>query len=281
MDSTPTLIHQTEKKWLHILSKGILRIFRETLLPSHDHNHHFRVWHYAKDLLLITGKSRSYKPYELENLIIASFFHDAGMTVTTDKKHGLESRKQCESFFRAYRLPIPKHFDLALEAIEHHDNKDYPEKTNSHHLTLKALLSAADDMDAFGFIGIIRYAEIYFMRNIPLQSIGEEVLSNARKRFNHFKSMFQKYTDFIENHRRRFNHLVTFYQGLDKNSEKRALLTQIQKNLWQNNNADLQKMIEGVNDSKTIQSFRKELKKELQQFPEFGKSETGYDHIMP
>lgn len=67
---------------------------------SHDHLHHLRAWFRAKELSEALNKTGTKTTdQDLENAIIAIFFHDIGMTVSIEESHGRESRKICESFF--------------------------------------------------------------------------------------------------------------------------------------------------------------------------------------
>lgn len=167
----PTLKHrirETEEVWLLPLLNHCHNLFSEAFLPSHDHMHHYRVWCNAKELMFLMEDAGCRMSPELPvQLILAAFFHDTGLLHTHDEKHGLESRKLCEEFFRGSDHPLPAGFPEILDAIEHHDDKSYTGKaiTLEAGLSVLKLLSVSDDLDAFGYTGIYRYKYILSVRS--------------------------------------------------------------------------------------------------------------------
>ena len=74
----------------------------------------------------------------------------------------------------------------------------------------------ADDLDAFGFSGIYRYSEIYLIRGIKPELIGESIIENAAKRFDHFKKNFGFNNSLVQKHRIRFDTLIRFFSEYNK-----------------------------------------------------------------
>ena len=183
------LIQKVEDKWLNKLFGACKEIFSKTLIPSHDQEHHKRVWKICKEI--ITELSSSFKINEelLESCIIASFFHDTGLTKTLSQNHGFESKMICLNYFEQNKLTKPANFIHILEAIEKHDDKEYKNQNNNPE-SLVSILCAADDLDAFGRIGVVRYTEIYLLRGLSINELPSAVIENINKRFAHFESKF-------------------------------------------------------------------------------------------
>ncbi len=226
---------KAEARHLPTLSQHCKKLFTGVFLPSHDHLHHARVWSHARSLLLLLDRSGIKIPDTLpEELMIAVFFHDTGLIRTPGEQHGKESRKFCEDFFseQASGLPTGKSLDRILYAIEHHDDKSL--NTSSTRIRpgmfpeLLSLLSASDDMDAFGIMGIYRYAEIYLLRGIHPEQLPGSVTLNVRNRFENLQNTFDELTDFIRIQERRFRQVFDFYLSL-----ARASANQNKKPVWE------------------------------------------------
>jgi hypothetical protein len=98
-----------------------------------------------------------------------------------------------------------------LEAIDNHDNKEYSDSPVNNKLLI--LLSAADDLDAFGYTGIYRYIEIYLARGIQPGKLGQMARENAEKRFNNFSLNFAHYPELVRKHKARYMLLDEFFKG--------------------------------------------------------------------
>jgi HD superfamily phosphodiesterase len=181
------------------------------MLSSHDINHHRRVWNFARELMICTENERNNHSLDFYGkILIACYLHDLGMTVTTGVDHGFHSRNLAVEFLSGLNHDLSGWTDM-LDAIEKHDNKEYssgPEEKNK----ILVILSAADDMDAFGHTGIYRYLEIYIERGVPVEKIADEIRQNAANRFRNLESQFGKYTDLIEKHRKRYLILDDFFR---------------------------------------------------------------------
>jgi HD superfamily phosphodiesterase len=202
-------IASSESKYMRILEEFFSSVFNSSLLPSHGIDHHKRVWYYAKEIM----KDLDIYDFQLDKslsdkLIIASFLHDSGMSVNRGFRHGIESRKICERFLKEKDLS-PLEFSDVLDAIENHDNKEYAVIKKPGDLL--TILSVADDLDAFGFIGIYRYLEIYLARNKPLIELGDLINENSEGRFQNFLRTFGFNTELVEKHSKRYEIISSFF----------------------------------------------------------------------
>jgi HD superfamily phosphodiesterase len=205
------IIRSAENQYKQILEAFFISVYTEISLTSHGIDHHRRVWNYAKEFLKQIPSANSENTVQLSaNLIISCYMHDIGMSVDPGPKHGKLSRKICIRFLNNHNLPKDD-FQGALEAIENHDNKDYTADVRKNDLL--TLLSVSDDLDAFGFIGIFRYTEIYLTRGIEPEKIGRLVRENAEKRFLNFLNSFGSYNALVERHTSRFKLLDEFFNN--------------------------------------------------------------------
>jgi len=207
-------IESAEQEFQQILEDFFINLYRANenkSLSSHDIDHHRRVWNYAKELLLmLPDKSPANITQLPSKLIIACYLHDIGMSVETGIIHGKHSRDICTRFFNRNHINPNDYIDV-LDAIENHDNKDYsPDTYTSELLTI---LSMADDLDAFGFVGIYRYAEIYLARGIRYNELGSLIKENASKRYNNFVNNTGNKQSFVQVHKRRYQILDNFFNS--------------------------------------------------------------------
>jgi len=217
-------IRKAEQKWLKILFSYCRDLFRDVYLPSHDHHHHLRVWHFTRELLRKFCENNSNLTYQfVEGLMIAVFFHDTGMSVTYGVKHGTESTRICRNFFHENKIPPPPDFTEILDAIENHDEKEYGESAGRikslRYPSMNKLLNISDDLDAFGYTGIYRYAEIYLLRHIPAERLAGMVLKNLAGRFEHLSSSTTDLTNFMAHHYKRYEITRLFFDDLKKQTE--------------------------------------------------------------
>lgn len=260
-------IREAEEIWLLPLFNHCHELFSAVFLPSHDHLHHYRVWSHAKDLMLLMAASGCRIPPMLpQQLILAAFFHDAGLTSTQDEKHGLESRRLCEEFFSGGHHPLPEGFPEVLDAIEHHDDKSFRGRSITGHpdRQLLLLLSASDDLDAFGYTGIYRYAEIYLCRGISPAELPGRILENLCNRFNNLKCTFEPLNHFIERQEIRYWTTCEFYLGLaeayaaltEKPDWKRELIMVFQDGINRKENLmKRERLLPALEHAKEIQQF--------------------------
>lgn len=201
---------KSEEKYLSSIEAFFKKKWGDTKLWSHDLSHHRRVWNYAKELLTCIGDADQ---LFIEKLLIACYLHDSGMSIDPGEKHGIRSRVICESFLKENKI-IPADYADLIQAIEYHDNKEYTDSPVDDKLLL--LLSVADDLDAFGYTGILRYADIYLERGVSITDLGKMVIENSGKRFQNFEKAFSGYSELVERHRIRYQALISFYSELDR-----------------------------------------------------------------
>ena len=257
MENSIKNISIAEGKWLSLLFNYSKEKFTIKPLPSHDHLHHARVWYYAKQILLaLADIGEFYSLQEVEAILIAVFFHDIGMTITREKSHGLESRKLCEQFFNAYPALCPVNLDMILKMIENHDDKEYANLNSSFEKpSVAAILNIADDLDAFGNIGVYRYIEIYHFRGIKREELSLRILPNLETRFQHFEKQLQPLKDVFNKHHRRFEitrkffvHLETDLQLKEKLSGPFYRIVQILIDFSDSSEKDVRALASNLND---------------------------------
>lgn len=213
MQNLNEYIQQAEQKWLSALSNYCKNLFKDTNIPSHDHSHHLRVWEYSKEILEAISSSFEISYSLVESCLIASLFHDIGLTKTLSESHGLESKKICIQYFEEKDIQKPDRFNEILYAIENHDDKDYRIQ-NQKPDSLLSILCNADDLDAFGRIGIIRYTEIYLLRGINLNELPDSVIKNLDNRFSNFECSYKSFPELHKNHLQRYLTTKKFFEDL-------------------------------------------------------------------
>jgi HD superfamily phosphodiesterase len=213
-------IKSAEEKYRQILEEFFLKKWGDTQLFSHDIEHHRRVWHYAKELLIETGRNNKIRiTFTPDKLLIACYLHDLGMIIDNGDRHGIHSSELCREFVYENGLSESE-FSSVLTAIKDHDRKesissdDYPD--------LVSYLTIADDLDAYGYIGISRYLEIYLKRGILPEVVGYKIRTNALRRFDNFKSIFGHSIALLEKHAGRFKILDDFFNDYNQQIEARG-----------------------------------------------------------
>jgi hypothetical protein len=135
------------------------------------------------------------------------------MSIEPGPIHGRHSRELCTQFLAKYNLRETDYKDV-LETIINHDIKDYSGGTGI--VDMLTILSVADDLDAFGFIGIFRYSEIYLTRGISPLEMGHLIKENAGRRFDNFTKIFEFDSALVEKHRKRYDILENFFTEYNK-----------------------------------------------------------------
>ena len=206
-----TYIRQAEEMHGARLREECRRIFATAGIPSHDHLHHERVWKNASQLLerlydarMVTGSDMA------EKAIIAAFFHDTGLTVNRGSNHGRESRRICSEFIESLSINDADCREI-LDAVEKHDDKTYI--CQSDPSSLAAIISVADDMDAFGETGISRYEEIYSMRGIPASGMPEMIIENVLSRLRHLESTYGIFPDIVDEMREKAQTVISYFRN--------------------------------------------------------------------
>lgn len=198
-----------------MLHKHAEDLFSGAFLPSHDHTHHRRVWNICKKLFIEMDRSNLLLDQSLvEGVLIASYFHDLGMVISTREDHGILGREICETYFNNQTLDPPSRYDEILLAIEAHDNKEEATWTAiqpGDPVDILNILSIADDLDALGVIGIYRYIEIYLKRNITLADLGNRVLGNAGIRYKNISERCIHFPLLMKEYGEHYARLVGFF----------------------------------------------------------------------
>ncbi|HDP54380.1 MAG TPA: HD domain-containing protein [Bacteroidetes bacterium] len=213
-------INSVEAKWLSPICSFVKTLYKSAHIPSHDISHHLRVWHICNNLVKRPLISQNLNPaISSEHLIVACLFHDTGLTVDKSERHGYASAKFCSDFFKKTPQLAVDNLRMVLYAIEHHDDKSIQQanfKDLPPELQLTRILSTADDLDAFGLIGVYRYVEIYVLRGIALHHMPAKVLMNIANRHKNFTNLVGVNTAFYQKHTRRYAVTVDFFKGLQE-----------------------------------------------------------------
>lgn len=216
------LLKTTEEEWYEILFHACKNQFSRVFLPSHDQWHHARVWEFAKKLLqdavlqgILIHKN------DVIDLMVAVFYHDQGMSITPSAEHGQCSSRLCKDFFNRSSFPNYQPGENVLNAIVAHDNKLYQNGKKIVNFDLKAFLNLADDLDAFGFIGAYRYAEIYLARSIDLTELPNLVLKNLSIRFHHLSDCLIWNHVFLEEQKHRYAQTSEFFINMEQQVKER------------------------------------------------------------
>jgi hypothetical protein len=186
-------------------------VYDDSRLISHGLAHHMRVWENAKEILSLDNlRYLANDNSFVEKLIMACFIHDTGMSVDPGIIHGIHSSAIFKRFLAENNLNFTDYQDV-IQAVEDHDKKQYYPSYRINDLT--DILSVADDLDAFGFNGIFRYAEIYLERNTSFEKLGHMVLENAAGRFGNFNRRFWTDITFYKKHEKNYKILRRFFTG--------------------------------------------------------------------
>ncbi|HUX96386.1 MAG TPA: HD domain-containing protein [Bacteroidales bacterium] len=213
-DSIINICQTVENSLKSDIESFFLSIYPPGHLISHGLEHHKRVWRFAKEIILNTGSMQSnIDQHFVEQLMIACYLHDTGMAFDHSIKHGVRSRKKAVDYLESRKKNLTE-FNKTLEAIEYHDDKDYSAPYGDN--IILSILSIADDLDAFGFTGIYRYADIYVRRNIKNSSLGILIRKNASSRFKNLNSNTFLSSDLKRKHSYRYMILDSFFEKYNK-----------------------------------------------------------------
>jgi len=211
-------IQMVENKWLNSLYFQSKRIFSNQWIPSHDETHSFRAWTFAKELMgAMDDAGVEVSVSQMEQVIIAVFFHDTGMIDDPGPSHGLISRVNTEQYLATKPGLNPGNMKDLLEAVTHHDDKTYrfdPDLKTGTGLNISHILGAADDMDAFAGIGAYRFIEIYLIRHMPVQAIPDKAMSSLDDRFMHIEKNYGFLHAIVQKHKRRYQLARTFFEDM-------------------------------------------------------------------
>ena len=219
-------ISEAEENWLELVIPYIARLFGKTFIPSHDQDHHQRVWRSCKNLLMELEKFSSLASKDqVEGLLLASWFHDTGLVSDPGELHGAIGREIFQRFLLESGRQKPALYEEISDVIAHHDTKErslYPDIAPGTAPGMMGILSLADDLDALGALGIYRYSEIYLKRGLPAGELGIKILANVRKRLKNIRdstAAFPGLTDtflddylMLEQFFNRYNQLIVIFR---------------------------------------------------------------------
>jgi len=215
MSQLETIIKETEEKWLETLYFQVKTIFKKHVMPSHNEDHHLRVWKYSMMILEALYKTGiRIDKADLESLMIAVFFHDTGLVITPGPDHGNSGEALCIKWMETNSITTEVEAQKILYAIRHHDDKKYLHDIpliSNQKINLLGILGISDDLDAFGFTGIYRYMEIYLLRGTNFKELGNQVLFNINNRFMNFLHQCGQFPTLINIHKSRYEITERFF----------------------------------------------------------------------
>lgn len=211
-------ISAVENRWLIATQKHIASLFSSIRLPSHDHLHHLRVWSFAKQLVKSTAKKYEIDTSfsNIEALFFACLFHDTGMIKTISEEHGSESIEFAKDFLSNQLNFNNLHIEEAIEAIALHDDKTYLKNKRRSVPGLYEFLTIADDLDAFGALGLMRYFEIYIHRGIDIKDIKQKINQNIKSRYDFLVSFLEVDQALLKNHKQRYMLSISYLKSFSK-----------------------------------------------------------------
>ncbi len=219
MHPAESMIAQIERKNKVLLTNHLDLIFSEVWLPSHNRFHHDRVWSFVKEILLAyLYKGATFSHDFVEALMVAVYFHDTGLTRTLSVKHGHESAAMAKDFLAKYPKMINRYQNEMMDAIVRHDEKDYAlVKAGGPVIpSIYSILTVADDLDAFGAVGLIRYLEIYCLRGIENNQLKSAILQNLESRFAFLSLMFGPLPALLAHHKARYHLACMLLKEMDE-----------------------------------------------------------------
>lgn len=247
MSALSNTISQIEQDWLNPIYKHVDSLFSGTNLPSHDADHHLRVWIHCRQLLLELESSGIEIPTDtVRQCLIACFFHDTGLLKDIGENHGTESKLLCKLFLTENPQIAVENTTNMLDAIEKHDDKrekNLEASSIEDIITTHRLVTTADDMDAFGYIGVFRYTEIYLKRGIPAAQIPHKVVANLKGRFNNFWQSYSLLQKLAAQQKLRYNQTLSFFTNLDASDEEHMMVFNILTEQIEQKNSELNSII--------------------------------------
>lgn len=219
MSNIKDYIKSSEVEHQSKLKQEVEHCFQSIWMPSHNLDHHIRVWYFAKELLIaFENAGVMFEKRFVEGLLIATYFHDVGLTRTLSFEHGKESAAIAQEYMRENRLEKVLPLEPILEAIELHDDKEYLKAgVDLNKPSIYTLLTVADDLDAFGALGLYRYFEIYNLRQIESDEMTGLIEDNLKKRFDFVSRVIRINNDLVAKHKCRFEQSLSLLKQFQKN----------------------------------------------------------------
>lgn len=206
-------IRLAEEELLDSAMHRLRIIFLNTSLTGHSSDHHLRVWKNAARITeALAQNGYDLPPRDIRALLLASLFHDSGMIYETGENHGMAGAELFLSFneFKNRGIDLQR----VARAIENHDDKSYLSGTGPRQ-SVETILTTADDMDAFGIIGFLRYLEIYSHRRVSSHALPGDIIKNASSRLTNFIKIWSDLDNILSETKKRYNTLVRCCEALE------------------------------------------------------------------
>ncbi len=207
-------IERVEENRLGQLKKQVCSVFSNIWLPSHGLEHHVRVWEFSKKQLNayeINGVE--FDELFIEALVVACFFHDVGLSKTSSEKHGEISKEFAEHYLKEFPLHTDTYLEELFEAIVMHDDKTYSNASGRNISPgIYRILTVADDMDAIGALGLLRYFEIYWKRGVEAADLTDAVHTNILRRQKFIEQNISFNSELLEFNRERFERSIYYLE---------------------------------------------------------------------
>lgn len=228
-----------QNQWLEKVEFACKQAFSGSHIPSHDFDHHRRVWRYANEIARYLKSSSANLEQPYLDLMVACYFHDTGLTINPNEDHGSDSLQMLKSWIEANPTVKPKLSQSVYDAVLLHDDKSYKQrKFSKEPLSLDntlSILCLADDMDALGYLGILRYTEIYLMRGIAPNALPAKVVPNLESRFRFMEESIKSIPGLYQHQRQRYSITAQFFQDWanqqENNEEYATFASLIQSNV--------------------------------------------------
>ncbi len=271
MTSSTDVIKQVENKWLNSINPFVSKLFAAASIPSHDAHHHQRVWMYCKMMINEIYPSTSIVSADIvESILVAAMFHDTGLTIDLGEKHGSLSVTICKQFLDENPQLDLKLLQETFNAIEKHDDKSLKadrKHTDNQLSSALYIVSTADDLDAFGYIGVFRYLEIYLKRGIPMERIPQMVIENLNNRYTNFRNRYFSLNSLVHQQHERFTITLDFFSKLHDLHLPHTSIAQFIESAINQNHSSIENIlsyaISNYNSDPAILNFFMILKEEL------------------
>jgi len=204
-----------QNKWLLEVESACKQAFAGSHIPSHDFDHHRRVWRYANEIASYLESSSTNSELRYLDLMVACYFHDTGLTINPNEDHGSDSLQLLKSWIEANPTVKTRLSQSVYDAVLLHDDKSYKQHKFSKELlsldNTLSILCLADDMDALGYLGILRYTEIYLMRGITPDALPAKVATNLESRFRFMEESIESIPELYQHQRQRYSITAQFF----------------------------------------------------------------------
>lgn len=214
---------QAESALLPQLRAHVGQLLGPLHMPSHDVEHHLRVWGHCAQLLAELHAHGLYiDPPLIRDALIACMFHDVGLLHDIGPSHGQHSAQLCAAYLDGHGPIEASSRTRILEAIARHDDKQlrgHSPSTAADLLDLNRMVATADDLDAAGHIGVLRYTEIYLLRGIGPDQLPQQAHANLAARRANMLSAYAPLAQFCQHHAARFDTAMALFEQMPQQPE--------------------------------------------------------------